>query len=349
MASPAEPMLASAIYRSSKARGTSQGQGDRRRLASGCNAIDKALGNGLGYGSVCCINGDAESGAREICEAFLISHLLSSSEASATIIDTAHVFDVRKLHRKIKSQMGNSNDVSQHALAVLERLKIMKAFDFDGLVECLSELRHALKGQAAPDLPWPSPAAFKATIGDSEDEDEMLDEPLPPPRLPPAPRTTALGQPETSSHLLLIDSISQVASPIIKNRHVQGQALLTSLMQNVTHVTKVHGLCTMLINGVTSSTGVRDETPSMFESCTLRPLIGRSFMHMLDTNILVHRMERFSSPRRPLPNVGGDRSDRTETRGQTLVLEVMQDRNGTIVGQWAAFSLDSEDRPVAAT
>lgn len=63
-----EPTLASTIYSTLISDTTEDGIGlqgrDRRRVLTGCAAIDEVLGTGLTYGvgGICCISGDEGSG-----------------------------------------------------------------------------------------------------------------------------------------------------------------------------------------------------------------------------------------------------------------------------------------------
>jgi hypothetical protein len=87
-------------------------------------------------------------------------------------------------------------------------------------------------------------------VGDSEDEDEeeMLDAlTSPSTAAPPSPKDTH-NHTDAESHLLIIDNITYVTSPILKNSHVQGQALLTDFMRSLAHITRRHNVCTIIHN-----------------------------------------------------------------------------------------------------
>lgn len=293
---------------------------------SGCHAIDSMIGV-LQYGSVCCISAEANSGGRDLGEAYIASHLLSSPDTAATVIDTAISFDVRRFYRMLVSRLEDQTDAQQQAMQLLERIKIMKVFDFEGLTDSITEYKDTLDGkQALSNSPTEKRAAPRGTIGDSEDEDEMLDSPSPPPNIQANLVPEGTSDHKVPKNLLFINSISQVAAPLIKNRHVEGQALLTSFMRSLNHLTTTHRLCTILLNDTIPKTNYKEEPPSAFAACAVRPALGRSFEHMLDTHLLVHR-----SLTRNSEELVGD---------LVSVVEVLQDRNGSSLGQWSAFMVD---------
>ena len=344
MASPARPRLASAIYAGLSPRGALDSVGHYRRLTTLRSAIDRALGNGLTYGAVSCINGDAESGAYEICTAFLVSHLLSSPDAMATIFDCANSFDVRRLHRAIEFDMQSQKDSAHHAMVALDRVKIMKVFDFVGLRECESELSRVLESNESPSTsPISQERGPEGTIRDSEDEEETLDLATDPPKQSRPPAATTPQSANPCTHLLLIDNLSHVTAPMIKNLYAQGQAELACFMRSLNYLTKAHNLGTIILNGVALSHNNKDEPPSTFSSCTLRPALGRSFSHMLDTNLLVHLLRRSNSHQRMSSDRGGDE------QGLVSVMEVLHDRHGENQGQWAPFRVDDAGRLVSLT
>lgn len=337
MSIPAEPVLASALWAAHQASSGKSASTALPQLSSGCSSIDEAFGKAMQYGVICCISAEAMSGGRELCTAYLCSHLLSSSDATATVVDTALSFDVRNVYRLLLSRFRDEPDAEQRAMQALDRLKIMKVFDFEGLTDSISELRRTLEGApAATSVPSKAQPMSKTIIGDSEDEDEMLDSPSPPPEQQ-VPTMQKDAQPAgVASGLLLIDSISHVASPILRNRYIEGQALLTSVMRSLTHLKTRHQLSSLLLNDATTKANVKDESPSIFSMCKIRPALGQSFRHMLDTHLLVHRNSTKPSDTQRGPS---GRQYAAEEQGVSIV-EVLQDRNGGSLGRWAAFTVD---------
>ncbi|KAK1059220.1 hypothetical protein LTR12_015055 [Friedmanniomyces endolithicus] len=325
MDAPAEPILASTIWTihcTVKVQTASNPSSRPKRLPTGLSSLDVALEGGLDYGSISCISAEPNSGSADIMLAALVSHLLSDPDATATVIDITLAFDLRRLHGKLAHALQlRGRDVGK-AMAVLERLKIMKVFDFVGLAESVVEVRESLECSNAYSPPHIlRQAAPRGTVGDSEDEDEMLDVPTLP---SPVPQRSSKSIPTPS--LLIIDSISQVAAPLIKSNYVQGQALLTSFMRSLAHLSRTHRLCTLLLNGTTTNSQSKEDTPSIFLSCALRPALGKTFAYMLDMHLLVQAIPKTAADARRA--YGGKHEGKAEQEAELVeVVEVLQDSN----------------------
>lgn len=336
MAAATEPIPASSLWTSK----TSEATPGKQRLGSKCKAIDAALHGGLDYGCVTCISAEPDSGARDITQALLVSHLLGSKDSTATVIDTGQAVDVRQLYHALLAD--SPQDGKEDAKAALNRVKLMKTFDFEGLTEGLSELRAASEGRVPPHERPP-----RGTVADSQDDGgEMLDAALDASAPPPKPQTTSvLGDAASPSKagggLLLIDNITQLAAPLLKTNHGSGQALITSFMRSLAHLTKTYTLCTITMNSTISPDPKnqafynKQESPSAFASCTIRPALGKTWTYLVDVHLLVHRM----------PKTGKDAKvvyagQRDGDPGELVsVVEVVQDRYGGRVGRWIAFEV----------
>ena len=361
----AEPILASSLWTAEEEHAsypnrTTSPPHQRRKVATGCPSIDDSLQGGFDYGSITCVSAEAESGAKDLSYSLIAAHLLTSERAEATVVDTTNSFDVRRLHKRLVTCLtrdrlrdGKDGDMKDEAVQMLERARIMKAFDFVGLTECVAELRENIEVSSNRQ---PSPShqvvsAPRGTIGDSEDEEEMLDAPS----LPPKPTQSSLKETNDqadlggrSSHLLIIDNITYVTSPILKNSHVQGQALLTTFMRSLAHVTRAHGVCTIIhnttvtyaTNNSNNKTTAAEPTSSVFASCTLRPALGKSFPYLLDLHLLLHRLPISPVDTKAVYAAHGA-IPKPEHR-LASVLEVMHDRYSDRVGHWSAFRADAE-------
>ena len=354
-----EPILASSLWTEGEISGSFEPPAKKRKLATECAQIDESLGGGFDYGSITCISSEAESGAKELSYSLIANHLLLSSQCEASIIDTTNSFDVRRLHKRLVSglqERKNSDDAKAEAMQVLESVRIMKAFDFVGMIECVAELRESLeareqeKPQTEPEsnLKEAKAPIPRGTVGDSEDEDDMLDdtEPVsldkPPPPSPRAPGSEEKLWENPSQHLLVIDNITYVASPIIKNSHVQGQALLATFMRSLAHLTRAQEICTLLHNGVMTyqPKSTTEPTPSIFSSCTLRPALGKPFAYALDMHLLLYRVPLTAAD---VKSVHAAHSAIPKPDEKVAnVLEVIQDKNSDRVGRWSAFKADAD-------
>jgi hypothetical protein len=354
-----QPILASSLWTADGISESSEPPAKKRRLATGCAQIDESLNGGFDYGSISCISSEAESGGKELSYSLIATYLLSSTECEATIVDTTNSFDVRRLHKRLVSglqERKGGNDAKAEAVQVLGRVRIMKAFDFVGMTECVAELREGLETRQQErsqreresktrqeKLPGP-----RGTVGDSEDEDDMLDDIEPVSRdkpSPPSPKTMGSGETPTEDlpqHLLVIDNITYVASPIIKNSHVQGQELLATFIRSLAHLTRVHDICTLLHNAVMTyqPKSTAEPTPSIFTSCTLRPALGKSFAYLLDTHLLLHRIPLTPADAKSV--YAAHSAIPKSSEKLVSVLEVLQDRHSDRVGHWSAFRADPD-------
>jgi hypothetical protein len=352
-----EPILASSLWTAEEASEPSERPAKRRRLASGCASIDASLDGGFDYGSITCISAEEESGARELSYSLIATHLLLSKRSEATIIDTTNSFDVRRLHKRLLiglRERQSDHDAKALAVQVLQRVRIMKAFDFVGMTECVAEVGESLESRQrtgssrdAGSEPVPKKAPVpRGTVGDSEDEDEMLDDTEPTSPGKPSPLKDKNDEEETldnhPQHLLVIDNITSVASPIIKNSHVQGQALLATFMRSLAHLTRTHDVCTILHNATMTypTKSSTEPTPSIFTSCTLRPALGKSFAYLLDTHLLLHRLPLTAADARSV--YAAHSAIPKSSQKLVSVLEVLQDRHCDRVGHWSAFRAEAD-------
>ncbi|KAK3112603.1 hypothetical protein LTR53_010953 [Teratosphaeriaceae sp. CCFEE 6253] len=335
MAVTAEPILASTLWRPAQTPGGAPRS--PRKLCTGHHSIDAALEGGLEYGTICCISAEAKSGAGDITHAMLVSHLLDDSTSTATMIDTTLSFDLQGLHSKLVRRLQDRGEEASKAMAVLERLKIMKVFDFVGLTESTAEIREALERGGRPQSPQSAPP--RGTVGDSEDED-LLDDPSPP-RAPTLPAPPDIPTTLAAPGLVIIDSLTHVAAPVIKSNHIQGQALLTAFIRSLAHLARTHNLGVLLTNTATTYAQAREDPPSIFASCALHPALGKTFAFLLDTHLLVHSVPKSPADARV---VYGGKQDVGSRRGGEVVevVEVLQDRSAGRVGMWAAFGIDAQ-------
>ena len=357
-----EPILASSLWTADKTSDSFEPPAKKRRLATGCTQIDESLSGGFDYGSISCISSEAESGSKELSYSLIATHLLLSSRCEATIVDTTNSFDVRRLHKRLVcglQERTNGGDEKGQAVQVLDRVRIMKAFDFVGMTECVAELRGSLESceqetsQREPEFSSKEPGAPgpRGTVSDSEDEADMLDDIAPTPPNTPPPPSPKPTEPEDippeahPQHLLVIDNITYVASPIIKTSHVQGQALLATFMRSLAHLTLAQHICTILHNAVMTyqpKSPNTEPTPSIFSSCTLRPALGRSFAYLLDTHLLLHRPPLTAADAKSV--YAAHSAIPKSNERMASVLEVLQDRHSDRVGHWSAFRADPDGK-----
>ncbi|KAF2249099.1 hypothetical protein BU26DRAFT_312056 [Trematosphaeria pertusa] len=266
-------------------------------LGTGVKSLDEALDGGLEGGRVVCVSAGQGGGGVELCLTFLTNCLLQAPTSTAAIIDTTGNLDILRIYTLIVSRLqadssllnslrGTSSlegvSTENVAAKVLDRVKIMRVFDFVGVMEAVSEIRDGLEGRRPPaekdeiesvkkiekeDEAPPQPPR-RTVIADSEDEeddDEMLfdneaaalaqsvalpaSQPNVQPQLPdPAHEDEQERGLEEKISFILIDNLAHIINPLLKKDHVQGHALSTSFLLTLSHLTRTHALYTILFN-----------------------------------------------------------------------------------------------------
>ncbi|KAF2628114.1 hypothetical protein BU25DRAFT_490755 [Macroventuria anomochaeta] len=209
-------------------------------LQTGVKSLDDALGPTLQSGRVVALSSETSSQRDDLAKTLLVDCLVRYAEGMVAVVDTTGNFDVVGLYTRILSRLEKESDVDgatgdesekqeREGLAarVLDRVVIMRVFDFVGAREAVGELRDGLEGRAiksenhgaqegrlnAEEVNIPaemitkenqSPPPKKTEIADSEDEasdisasdDEMLFDTAAPPATAPTPALLPLAQPE---------------------------------------------------------------------------------------------------------------------------------------------------------
>lgn len=298
---------------------------------TGISAIDEAIAQCLRYGTINCIHAEQGSGENELCYALLTSHLLRSAHSTATVIDVGSSFDVRKMHQNLHFRLQGHEGTHDTAVQVLGRLNISQVFDVEGLADAIAEVRQSLE----PSIELPSTEKalmnpIKSTIDDSEDEDDLLDDPAPA-HLAPDQISTASNH--AAAGFLVLSNFHQIMAPSIKSNHVQGQSLLVSFMRSLQHLSKAHHLCTVIFSGVTAYPKAREDTPSAFASCNWRPVLGKAFPHLLDSEMLLYRASSLRTE-----------NQKGNEENSVSIIEILQNSDGRGLGRWAPFIIGAEGR-----
>lgn len=216
-------------------------------LRTGVKSLDDALGYTLQSGRVVAFSSENSGQRDDLAKALLVECLVRHAESSVAVIDTTGNFDVVGLYVQILKRLekddgtglerggANSERVKkreERAAKVLDRVNIMRVFDFVGVREAVGELRDGLEGrtvraeddgsrqgkQSEDEVVEreeveadnsPSPPQKRTEVADSEDEDEQMlfdieattteqmAEPTPAPAsAPPPPPATSSSQQE---------------------------------------------------------------------------------------------------------------------------------------------------------
>lgn len=321
--------------------------------------------------------GGGGGGARDLSLAILAAHLLRAPDSTAMVIEwtlsSASSLDVRRLQRILQVSdssrgEGDGGGASERIMEVLGRLNISKVFDAVGLDEALVELggtldaareqqelqrrqqQQCVRSKGSNTVAAAAQEGNKtATIGDSEEDDdgEDLEEEENPEKdkAKEAPISTASKSPPAT--LLLINSISQILTPIIRNNYIQGQALLTSLMRSIADLTKRHQLFTIVLGEAGFRSVAEDETLSAFKSCVMKPAVGYGIGFLVDVHFYLHRPFVGADSQKKMmmkKNGEGPAGAQSQDRNEVSVLEIVEDRRGDRYQSYAPFHFTPDGR-----
>ena len=246
------------------------------------------------------------------------------------------------MYEKRTSALESSKEAMiEKATSMLDRVKVMRVFDFAGVAEAISEVNELMEEVTQKPKKPPIVAVGKRSdeVGDSEEE---LDE-----------EDQGLKGSDSSSNpigMVILDTITNVVSAMMAKSQVQGQALLASFMQSLHHLTSRHHICTILTNaavGKNSSNnpeyqrGPREDV-SIFSSTMGKPALGKTFTFLIDTSVFLSTVPKTSDDATIAFGDGGQAT----SYQKALILEVLKDRCGTREGRWAAFELADDIRIV---
>ena len=223
------------------------------------------------------------------------------------------------------------------ATSMLDRVKVMRVFDFAGVVEAVGEIREmrertSLKTNASATIATKG----RGEVHDSEEESDDEAE-------PPAGKAEKTNESSDENiGMIIIDTFTNVTSSILSQSQVNGQALLASFMRSFNHLTTYYRICTILVNGIVGVSSRRgtsyqqqaEEHVSIFTSTLGKPALGKTFTYLIDTSILISTLPKTT---KDASIAFGSNFD--SSFGKALVIEVIKDKRGAREGRWAAFEV----------
>ena len=305
----------------------------------------------------------------------IASHLLSHPRGEIACIDTTGSFSPWRLrevlvfrleaqsqrdsyqqsgfvYEKVKSNAhATRKELIGQATSMLDRVKVMRVFDFIGVLEAVEEIGVMREANAHRDDVAEETAVSRRReeVGDSEAETEdEEDRSCQPTVSGPMSAQTMNAETEVEAFksqigMIVVDTITNVVSSTVSKSQIQGQALLVSFMQSLHRLTSRNNICTILTNatvGVTSSNNPNyqrwpDENVSVFASTSGKPALGKTFTFVIDTSVFMSTVPRSLQD---AENAFGERGE-DSSFSKVFILEVIKDRCGTREGRWVAFDL----------
>ena len=297
----------------------------------------------------------------------IASQLIDNEDSEVAFIDTAGSFSPWRLRDVITLRLGQNSQytnyrqsgyvyeristlvntqmkeaLKERAVQMLERVKVMRVFDFAGVVEASSEVRdrwERLENQEDQDHSARKPINEIPNSQDSDDEDLVT-----------RPDSTASSPQSRGIRLIVIDNIANVTSSCMAISQSQGQALLTTFLRSLHNLTTTYRICTLMINaavGLTPATIAPknpnlykrrpiDDNASIFSSVPGKPALGKTYAHLIDTSIFLSKIPKTKTDAEVASGSSGGDVDRWESIG---IFEVLRDRHGVREGLWVTFEI----------
>jgi hypothetical protein len=195
----------------------------------------------------------------------LVDSLIKQPGSTAAVVDTMGNFDVvgvytgilerLKRDETVMGKVGDWEKVEDVAAKILDRVKIMRVFDFVGVREAIAEIRDDLEGRKVgvrspksrtperlkspkrptPEPLTPEPLPKRTVVADSEDEDDD-DEMLFDAASPPKPEKAAPAVQEPSPNQQLQASAIETMSESIPQQEEPPGKVTFILIDNLAHV-----------------------------------------------------------------------------------------------------------------
>ena len=211
-------------------------------LPTGCDGVDELLGGGLRQGQVTELTGEAGAGKTQLC--------LSAAASAAALghrvvyVDTGGGFSatrVKEFHRGFVTDDADSAEVEQHLNLTLDLITVVKAHDARRLFKVLEELGCGVTGDAG-----------RPGDGLLEGDRELLE------------YGAQLG-------LLVVDSLSQLLSPVLTRMHHQGYTAMASVGAALRALAPAHN-CAVLYTNHTVSAGAGER--ERVRAGAVKPALG---------------------------------------------------------------------------
>ena len=214
-------------------------------LPTGCDGVDELLGGGLRQGQVTELTGEAGAGKTQLC--------LSAAASAAALghrvvyVDTGGCFSasrVKAFHRGFVTDDAADAEVEQHLNLTLDLITVVKAHDARALFKILEELGCGLTGDAG-----------RKGDGLLEGDRELLE------------FGNQLG-------LLVVDSLSQLLSPVLTRMHHQGYTAMASVGAALRALAPAHNCAVLYTNHTVGAGAGAGERGNASSRGAVKPALG---------------------------------------------------------------------------
>ncbi|MCJ1468400.1 hypothetical protein MMC07_007028 [Pseudocyphellaria aurata] len=339
--------------------------------SSGIKTIDDlALHGGFRYGEVTSIAGASGSGKTLFAFHAIASHLLHSAEGDVAFIDTTGSFSPLRLRNVLASRLesqsprleccqvgyvyenrdssaaANDDKLKEQATRLLDRVRVMRAFDFAGVIEALGEIGQVWEKQDDRRRNFVNMHLEdeKKVLYDSQDGSFSISSV----EISVQNEEHIKGMSnmrDEQTGMIIIDTITNVVSSMVSRSQTQGQALLASFMRSLRHLTYRRQICSVLTNtavGLNTSSNPdflrkAQDNASIFAATVGKPALGKAYTYLIDTSIFLSTI-----PKTKLDAKMASRGGNAAGWKMVGVLEVLKDRFGAQEGRWATFEIVSE-------
>lgn len=238
-----------------------------------------------------------------------------------------------------------SESLQEKATVMLDRVSVMRVFDFPGVVEAIGEVSERCEEyerlQGNGNDRYAREAFDQPELAYNDEDEGGTEEPAASIKKHSEP--PALG----SIGMIIIDNIANVVSSMMSKNQTSAQALLTTSLRSLHHVTASHSICTLLVNAAVSLSPAANsiygnshrpsENASIFSSTNGKPALGRTYAYLIDTSIFLSSIPKTREDAEVAYAGSGDSAGRWKSVG---ILEVLKDRYGNREGEWAAFEME---------
>ena len=245
-----------------------------------------------------------------------------------------------------KARVGVNADVErsfrERATGMLDRVKVMRVFDFAGVIEAIGEVctlcEESEKIGSAQTRPERNGRVEANRIASSQDEGKVGIEDA-------ESSTTQISRSTPGNEgigMIIIDNIASPLGSIMSQNQTHAQALLTTSFRSLRHLTTTYNICTIVINAAVGLASLQyprhgEDGVSVFATTKGKPALGKTYAYLVDTSIFLSQVPKTREDAEVAHGQGRRDKGRWSTVG---IFEVLKDCRGTREGEWGAFDIE---------